>query len=75
MQFKTKTSEKDVIFLISVQKLFLKKMDASDNPRTAGQPLSDFLLQLEDYVPTVTIYLFMFRFFETDFSYFRSPTQ
>ena len=24
-----------------------------DSPTTAGQPLSDFLLQLEDYTPTV----------------------
>lgn len=26
---------------------------SSDEPKTAGQPLSDFLLQLEDYTPTV----------------------
>lgn len=32
-------------------------MDSSENTRTAGQPLSDFLLQLEDYVPTVSRYL------------------
>lgn len=25
-----------------------------DQPITMGQPLSDFLLQLEDYTPTVT---------------------
>lgn len=24
-----------------------------DTPLTLGQPLSDFLLQLEDYIPTV----------------------
>ncbi|KAE8746991.1 hypothetical protein FOCC_FOCC006246 [Frankliniella occidentalis] len=27
--------------------------DAPDSPRTAGQPLSDFLMQLEDYQPTI----------------------
>lgn len=26
---------------------------ASEETKTAGQPLSDFLVQLEDYVPTV----------------------
>jgi len=31
-------------------------MDAQDNSKTAGQPLSDFLMQLEDYVPTVSCY-------------------
>ncbi|KAL7292482.1 transcription initiation factor TFIID subunit 10 [Trichogramma pretiosum] len=25
----------------------------SDEPKTAGQPLSEFLLQLEDYTPTI----------------------
>lgn len=28
-----------------------------DEPATAGQPLSDFLLQLEDYTPTVYLIL------------------
>lgn len=28
-----------------------------DDVKTAGQPLSEFLLQLEDYTPTVTISL------------------
>lgn len=28
-------------------------MYTSEEPKTAGQPLSDFLLQLEDYTPTV----------------------
>lgn len=28
--------------------------DAPESPRTAGQPLSDFLMQLEDYQPTVS---------------------
>ncbi|KAK3912964.1 Transcription initiation factor TFIID subunit 10 [Frankliniella fusca] len=27
--------------------------EAPDSPRTAGQPLSDFLMQLEDYQPTI----------------------
>ncbi|KAG7212683.1 hypothetical protein KM043_012962 [Ampulex compressa] len=27
--------------------------NANEEPKTAGQPLSDFLLQLEDYTPTV----------------------
>ena len=30
-------------------------MSGSGDVRTAGQPLSDFLLQLEDYTPTVSI--------------------
>lgn len=39
-------------------------MDVSDDQtmaedvKTAGQPLSDFLLQLEDYTPTVRIFCF-----------------
>lgn len=29
---------------------------ANEEIKTAGQPLSDFLLQLEDYTPTVVTY-------------------
>ena len=28
--------------------------DQTEDPKTAGQPLADFLLQLEDYTPTVS---------------------
>jgi len=31
----------------------------SEEIKTAGQPLSDFLLQLEDYTPTVSIHLLL----------------
>lgn len=30
----------------------------NEESKNAGQPLSDFLLQLEDYTPTVLIYTF-----------------
>lgn len=31
-----------------------EKMIVDDQPLSLGQPLSDFLLQLEDYTPTVS---------------------
>lgn len=33
---------------------------SNDEPKTAGQPLSDFLVQLEDYTPTVRMFFFLF---------------
>lgn len=29
----------------------------NEEPKSAGQPLSDFLVQLEDYTPTVSDFL------------------
>lgn len=35
----------------------------NEEAKTSGQPLSDFLLQLEDYTPTVNISLYLFNNF------------
>jgi hypothetical protein len=40
------------------------KMIVDDNePTTFGQPLSNFLLQLEDYSPTVSFYITVFIYY------------
>lgn len=37
-------------------------MYTNEETKTAGQPLSDFLLQLEDYTPTVGIYTIIYYY-------------
>lgn len=43
---------------------------ASNEERTQGQILSDFLSQLEDYTPTVRRWKYIFFFFSLKSSYF-----